>query len=196
MPFSKGRWLKKAIVHWRNLKIFFSRITETILTKHGAKHPWVKWIQVRSNEGPRPFQRGHNNEIAKIRNHWTNFNQTWHKASLGERDSNLFKWKIPRGDNYEKAKIHWRNFKIFSRTTGPISTKLWKEHPWVKWIYVRSNERPRPFPRGHNNEIGKKHWRNLKTFSRITGTVSTKLGTKHRWVKGIQVCSNKELFNS
>lgn len=27
-------------------------------------------------------------------------------------------------------------------------------------------------------------------FSRITGPISTKLGTKHYWFKGIQVCSN------
>ena len=28
-------------------------------------------------------------------------------------------------------------------------------------------------------------------FSRTTGTISTKLGTKYSWVKGIQVCSNE-----
>ena len=27
-------------------------------------------------------------------------------------------------------------------------------------------------------------------FSRTTEPISTKLGTKHTWVKGIQVCSN------
>ena len=26
-----------------------------------------------------------------LQNHWDNFNQTWHKASLGEGDSSLFK---------------------------------------------------------------------------------------------------------
>ena len=41
------------------------------------------------------------------------------------------------------------------------------------------------------------HWQNLKIFfCRTTGIVSTKLGTKHRWVKGIGICSNKESFNS
>ena len=30
-----------------------------------------------------------------LKNHWTNFNQTWHKASLGEGDSSLFKWRPP-----------------------------------------------------------------------------------------------------
>ena len=30
-----------------------------------------------------------------LQNHWTNFNQTWHKASVGEGDSSLFKWRAP-----------------------------------------------------------------------------------------------------
>ena len=63
-----------------------------------------------------------------LQNHLANFNHTWHKASLGESGLSLFKWKVapfPRGDNNKIAKIHWRKFKIFfSRTTGPISTKL------------------------------------------------------------------------
>ena len=33
-------------------------------------------------------------------------------------------------------------------------------------------------------------------FFRTTGSISTKIGTKHHWVKGIQVCSNKKPFNS
>ena len=57
--------------------------------------------QVCSNEGPHPFQRGDNYEIVKntltklknllLQNHWANFNQTWHKASLFEWDLILFK---------------------------------------------------------------------------------------------------------
>ena len=30
-----------------------------------------------------------------LQNHWANFNQTCHKASLGEGDSSLFKWRAP-----------------------------------------------------------------------------------------------------
>ena len=70
-----------------------------------------------------------------LQNHWANFNQTWHKVSLGEGDSSFFKWRAPpfsRVDNYEIAKIHWILKIFFSRTTGPISTKLWTMHPWVK----------------------------------------------------------------
>ena len=98
---------------------------------------------------------------------------------------------FPREDNKEIAKIHWQTLKIFLRTTGPISTKLGTKHPWVMGIQVYSNEWPCPFPRGDNKEIAKIHWQTLKIFFlRTTGPISTKLGTKHSWVMGIQVCSN------
>ena len=105
--------------------IFFSRTTGPNSTKHCTKHPWVERIHVCSNKGPHPFQRVDNYEIANtltdfenllLQNHWTNFNQTWHKASLkkGEGNSSLFQRKATRykqgGDNYEMVKIHCRNF--------------------------------------------------------------------------------------
>ena len=68
--FSRGDNYKMVKIHWRNLKIFFSRTTEPISTKLGTKHPWMKGIQVYSNEGPRPFPRADNYEIVKI--HWQN----------------------------------------------------------------------------------------------------------------------------
>ena len=46
--------------------MFFSKTTEPISTKLGTKHPWVKGIQVCSNEERRPFPRGNNYEIVKI----------------------------------------------------------------------------------------------------------------------------------
>ena len=70
--------------------------------KLGIKHSWVKGIHVCSSEGPCLFPRGDNYEISKIhwqtlktlilQNHWANFNQIWHKASLGEGNSRLFIW--------------------------------------------------------------------------------------------------------
>ena len=49
--------------------------------------------------------------------------------------------------------MHGRNFKIFfSRTTGPISTKLSTMHPWVMGIQVYSNEGSHPFPKEDNYE--------------------------------------------
>ena len=53
------------------------------------------------------------------------------------------------------------------------------------------------FLRGDNFKIVEIHWRNFKIFfSRTTGPISTKFSTKHPLVKGIQVCSNEEPFNS
>ena len=78
------------------------------------------------------------------------------------------------------------------KTTGPISTKLCTKYPWVKGIQVCSNEGPCPFPRGDNYEIVKIHWQCLEiSYSRTTGPISIKLGTKHPWVKRIQVYSNE-----
>ena len=65
--FFKGRCLREiAKMHWRNFKIFFSRTTMPISTKHGAKHPWVKGIHVCSNEGFRHFPMGDSYAIAKM----------------------------------------------------------------------------------------------------------------------------------
>ena len=62
------------------------------------------------------FLRGDDNEYRKhinkvwnlLKNHMANFNQTWHKASLGDRDSIFLIGRpcpFPRGDNYEIGKI-------------------------------------------------------------------------------------------
>jgi hypothetical protein len=63
----------------------------------------VKGIQVCSNKGPGPLQRGDNDKNVKrgwgnlkiffLQNHWANFNQTWHKSSLEEENSSVFKGK-------------------------------------------------------------------------------------------------------
>ena len=157
-PFSRGNNYKIAKIHWRNL-IFFSGIAGTISTKLSTMHPWVKGIQEHSNEGPSPF---------------------------------------PRVDNYEIAKIYRRYIKkiSFSRTTDPISTKLGTKHPWVKESHVCSNEDLRAFPRGNKFEVVKLYWRNFKIFSRTTWSILANFGTKHPWVKGIQVYSNEETFYS
>ena len=82
-------------VHLSICKLFTLRTTGPISTKFGTKRPWVKGILVCSNEGPCLFPRGDNYEIANIyrwnlynllQNHEANFNQTWHKASLGEEN--------------------------------------------------------------------------------------------------------------
>ena len=82
-----------------------------------------------------------------LQNHWANSNQTWHKASLGEGNLSLFKWRalpFPRGDNYKVVKIHRPIWKMsFSRTTGPFSIKL--DTSLGEGISVNSNERPHVF---------------------------------------------------
>ena len=55
-------------------------------------------------------------------------------------------------------------------------------HPWVKEIQVCCcwNKGPSPFSREDNYEIAKIRQRNIKIFfPRTTGSISTKLGTKH-----------------
>ena len=48
-----------------------------------------------------------------------------------------------REDNYDVAKIYWRNSKSFSpEQLGLISTKLNTKHAWMKWIPVTSYEGP------------------------------------------------------
>jgi hypothetical protein len=51
----------------------------------------MKGIQVCSNKGLSPLQRGdnHKNRVGSfknlpLQNHWANFNQTWRKSSLGK----------------------------------------------------------------------------------------------------------------
>ena len=81
---------------------------------------------------------------------------------------------------------------FFSRTTGPILTKLGTNHPWVKGIRVCPNEGPRPFWTGDNNKKVKMYWQDLTIFSsRTTGPIPTKHITKHHLVNRSQVYSNE-----
>ena len=115
-------------------------------------------MQVCSNEGPCPFSRGDNYEIAKntltnfknllLHNHWANFNKIWHKSSLGKgikNCSNEGPGPFRRGYNLEIVKIHWWNLKItFSRTSEPISTFCTKfknllPNYWANFIVYNHN---------------------------------------------------------
>ena len=75
--------------------------------------------------------------------------------------SNEVSRPIPRGDNYEIAKIHWWNLKKTSsqEPLGQFQPNL-AQCTWVKGIQVCSKEGPRPIPRGDGNKIAKIHWRN------------------------------------
>jgi hypothetical protein len=71
--------------------------------------------------------------------------------------SNKLPVPLQRGDNHKNVKMGCSHFKIFSRTTGPILTRLGTNHPWVKGIQVCSKERDNPSPRGDNSERVKMH---------------------------------------
>ena len=78
-----------------------------------------------------------------LKNHYANFNQTWHKASLGEGDSSLFKWRAPpfsKGRNSENTLTklknlllnHWANFNQtwHKASLGEWDSILFKEEPF------------------------------------------------------------------
>jgi hypothetical protein len=56
--------------------------------------------------------------------------------------------------------MRWGHFKIFfSRTIGPILTRLSTNNPWVKGIQIFSKEGNSLSPRGDNSERIKIHWK-------------------------------------
>ena len=96
---------------------------------------------------------------------------------------------FPRLDNYKIATIHWS----FPPKPNGNFNQTWHKTSLDKGNSNCSNEGPRPFQKRDNYEIVKVHWRNLRIFfSRTTRPISTKLGTKGPWVKGIQGITNIE----
>ena len=85
----------------------FSRTTGPISTNLGTKYPWVKGINVCSNEGPSPFPRGAKYEIAKI--HWRHFKIFFSQESLDEVQPNLAHgsrgWRVFKFDQMKNHSI-------------------------------------------------------------------------------------------
>jgi hypothetical protein len=81
----------------------------------------------------------------------------------------------PRGDNSKRVKIYKNYFKIFSRTTGPISTRFGTNHPWGEGIQVSSNKGRSPSPRRNNSKSVKLYKKYIKIFSRTTNSNLFKL---------------------
>jgi hypothetical protein len=169
---------------------FFSRTTGPILTKLCTNHPWGKVIQVCSNEGDCSL-RWDNSKRVKI--HWK-FQKIFFSRTSRPNSIKLgtnYPWvngmqvcfkkngagPLQRGDNHKSVKIRWVHLKIFfSRTTGPILTRLGTNHPWGKWIQVWANEGDCPSSRGNNSKRVKIHWTFLKIFfSRTSRPKSIKL---------------------
>jgi hypothetical protein len=64
-PLQRGDNHKNAKMGWGHLRIFF-RIIGPFLTRLGTDYPWVKGIQICSNEGDGPFPREDNSIRIKI----------------------------------------------------------------------------------------------------------------------------------
>ena len=87
----------------------------------------------------------------------------------------------------------WGHLKIFfSRTTGPILTRLGTNHPWRERIQLSLKEGDSPSIKGDNSERVKYTEIFLKIFTRTSRLKSIKLGTNYPSVKGIQ--ENSSLF--
>ena len=150
--------------------IFFSRTTGT--TKLNTKHlGWrgFKFVQMKDHthfQGEIIPKIG--KYIDKIKKILSQFQPNLAQYIFGWRGVKFVQINgpcpFPRWNNYEIAKICWQNLKIFSRTTGPISTKFGTVHPWVKGSQVCSNEGPHLFPGGDNYKIAKIHLRRIKVF--------------------------------
>jgi hypothetical protein len=66
--------------------------------------------------------------------------------------SNKGPGSLQRGDNHKNVKMGWGHLKIFfSKTIGPILTRLGTNYPWIKGIPICSIEGDSPFPRGDNS---------------------------------------------
>jgi hypothetical protein len=53
---------KNVKMGWGHLKVFFSRTSWPNSIKLKTNYPWMKGIQVCSNKGPGPLQRGNNHK--------------------------------------------------------------------------------------------------------------------------------------
>ena len=171
-------------MHWKfKKKIFFSRTSRPNSIKRNTNFPWVKGIQVCSNEGPGPLQKGDNHKNVKmgwghlkiffsrtIGPIFTRFgtNHPWVKGIQICSKEGVY--PSPRGDNSERVKIHWKFLQIFfSRTSRPKSIKLSTNNPYVNEIQVCTNKGPGPLQRGDNHKNAKMGLDHLKIFlSRTT----------------------------
>ena len=127
-PFPRGDNFEIAKIHWQNLKIFFSRTTWPISIENGIKHPWVKGIQICSNEGPRLFPRGDNWEVLEI--NWQLFFFSWTtgpistNSGLVQMTSHSFLLGLIIAKKKNNPKIHW----------PPRKNILYKIFFWSKLI--------------------------------------------------------------
>ena len=106
-----------------------------------TKHPLVMGSQVCSNEGPCPFKRGDNNQIAKINNLTRPIQSILAQSILGWMGIQFGSYEgpclFPRGDIYEIEKIHWQSLKdIFLQKQLASSSKLGTKHFCLNGIRI------------------------------------------------------------
>ena len=121
---------------------------------------------------------------------WVNFNPPWHRVSLVDGDSSLFKWGahyFPRGDYYEFRKY----INVFKKSSSPESLGHFQLNfaqsilGCSEFSFVQmkgSGLSPMEIITKLLKYIDEK-----KKISRTTGLISSKLSTNHHWMKGLQV---------
>jgi hypothetical protein len=103
------------------LKIFFSRTSRPNSIKLGSNYPWIKGIQVCTNKGPSPLQRGDNYKNVKMGSgHLKFFSRTTEPilTRLGTNHpwggdssfSNEGGHPSTSGDNSKRVKLHRISF--------------------------------------------------------------------------------------
>jgi glucuronate isomerase len=109
-------------------------------------------------------------------NNWANFNQTWHKSSLEEGDSSLFKRLglsfSKGGDNSKRVKNTLKILKnlLLQNQQAKFNQTLYKLS--LSERNSSSNKGPGPFQGGDNHKNVKMGWCHLKIFfSRTTGLI-------------------------
>ena len=131
--------------------------------------------------------------VTLLNNRCVNFNQTWHKTFLG-----LFVWRI--SPIISRIFHSYGDINIFGKWLQFFTSRLGFEHPTFRLRSKRSS--PRRHRHGALHDAGslslfqvKGPWfkndivektKLKKIFSWTSGTVSTKIDTKYRylWVKG------------
>ena len=114
-PFPRGDNSENVKIYWWIFKIFFFWTADPISFKLGTNYSWVMGIQICSNEGPNPLQRGDNHKKAEIGwGHLIIFSRTTGPISFKLKTnhpcmkqiqvySNEGPWPYPRGDNCENG---------------------------------------------------------------------------------------------
>ena len=128
-----------------------------ISTKLDTKVPLIKGNQICSKERPCLLPRRDNNEIMKIHWHvWNLFSpepQGHFQPYLTKSILGCWGFKFVQMKGHDpfqgEINLHWLHLKFFfSRTTGPISTKLGSKPPWMKRIEICSKWMGMPFSKG------------------------------------------------